>query len=58
MVALSSVELEALTPEAVDEAMVRRIVGVYSAAKDPYVRNLCLRLLYDQKCVKVMLVTA
>ena len=47
--ALSLDELEALAPEAVDEAMARKIVAVYSQAKDLYVRNLCLRLLYDQK---------
>jgi len=29
--ALSQVELEAIAPEAVDEAMARRIVAVYAA---------------------------
>lgn len=47
--ALSWMELDALAPAAVDEAMGRRIVAVYAGAKDLHVRNLCLRLLYDKR---------
>jgi hypothetical protein len=40
--------LEALAPEQVDEPTARTLVEAYAAAKDLYVRNLCLRLLYDK----------
>ena len=35
-------------PEQVDEPTARTLVEAYTAAKDLYVRNLCLRLLYDK----------
>jgi len=46
--ALSTAELEALAIETVDEPVARKIMTVYAEAKDLYVRNLCLRLLYDR----------
>ncbi len=45
---LSLAELEALSPETVDEQMARKIVAAYASARDIYVRNLCLRVLYDK----------